>query len=329
MSKIKTLHFQCLDNHLELVESLKPLQVLHQGYDRNGSEGFGESLQQFAQGALSVSKWVGGKAYNLLNQGVKVAGTQLIKTFDDNKSLAKKIGGGLKEESYSFTLSNTTMGNITSTGKWDDFHKDLDTLIHTGESLIKHMRDVDDFLSKQLTTARKLKSANSTSSIMSVVKEYEELKYPVFSLPHNNNGWLLSDVLPAGKVIKFQKKDGCVNYSMSGDKPAGEAHTFDADKNDVQAILNKIVKLNELHLKVKESYANYLDFVKSWTSVVEEASNGLSETKNVGSQVIVEAESILKGNACALAFYSGFTPRVVSYVDKYIQDVLGVFSKVI
>lgn len=330
MNKLKELHLLCRSNHIDLVDSMQPLSSLHSGYNRAGNEDFLESLQQFGQGALSVTKWLGGKALGVLDTGVRAAGTQLSKTFDDNKSLANKIGGAMKsEENYSFTISDSAMGSITSTGKWSDFNHDLDGLIKACESFQKHMSDVKDHLSKELVVARKLKSANNTSSIMAVIREFEALKYPTFVLPHKNGEWMLSEVLPAGKVMKFKQSGHTCDYSMSGDKPSGESHSLEASKTDVQHILSKIVKLNDIHLKVKESYADYLDFVKGWSSVVEEASKGLGETTGVGSQVINEAEAILKGDANALAFYSGFTPRVVSYVDKYIQDVLGVFSKVI
>lgn len=330
MTKLKELHLLCRNNHIDLVDSLQPLASLHTSYKRAGNEDFVESLQQFGSGALSVTKWLGGKAFTLLDKGVRAAGTQLSKTFDDNKTLANRIGSAMKsEETYSFSISESTMGSITATGKWSDFEGDLDGLIKTCELLQKHMSDVKDYLGKELIVARKLKSANNTTSMMAVIREFEALKYPIFALPHKNGEWAISEVLPAGKVLKFKQNGHNSDYSMSGDKPSGESHSLEASKTDIQHILSKITKLNDIHLKVKESYADYLDFVKGWSSVVEEASKGLGETTGVGSQVINEAEAILKGNANALAFYSGFTPRVVSYVDKYIQDVLGVFSKVI
>lgn len=328
MSEIRELYVVCRQNHNDLVESFQPLAVLNS--NRNGNEEFVDSLKDLGSGVLSVAKWVGNKTYPLFVQGVKTVGTQLSKSFDDNKSLTSKIGNVMKsDEEYNFSFSTATMGNITSTGQWSDFGGDLDTLIKTMESYANHLHQVKDFLSKELVVARKLKSANNTNSVMSVVREFEGLKYPTYSLPHKNGEWLLSDVLPGGKVLKFKQTENVSDYSMSGDKPAGESHTLTASKSDVQSVLAKINKLNEIHIKVKESYADYLDFVKSWASVVEETSNALGEVSGVGTSVLNEAERILKGNPNALAFYSGFTPRVVSYVDKYIQDVLAVLSKII
>jgi len=329
MNQIKELYITCRQNHVDLVEAFQPLTVTN-SLNRNGNEEFIGSLKELGSGVLSVAKWVGNKTYPLFVTGVKAVGVQLTRSFDDNKSLTSKIGNVMKsDQEYEFSFSSSVMGSITSTGNWSDFGSDIDNLIKTMDGYVNHLHQVKDYLSKELVVARKLKGANTTSAIVAVVREFESLKYPSYSLPHKNGEWLLSDVLPGGKVLKFKQSADTIDYSMSGDKPAGESHTLTASKSDVQSVLTKIAKLNDTHLKVKESYADYLDFVKSWSSVVEEASNALGNTTGVGTSVINEAERILKGNPNALAFYSGFTPRVVSYVDKYIQDVLGVLSKII
>jgi len=330
MSELRELYVDCRVHHVDLLDSMSTLQAVVKLNNRAGNEDFAESMKSLGSGALSVAKWAGGHTLDLLDKGIKTAGAQLTKTFDSNKSLIGKIPNAMKDdENHAFTFSGPLVGALTSTGQWSDFGSDLDELIKTLEGFQKHAHDVKDHLSRELVVARKLKSVKTTNDVMNVVREFEGLHYPEYKLPHKNGEWMVSEVLPGGRVIKCKFKDNDVVYSMSGDKPAGESHTLEASKSDLQSVLAKVAKLNDLHLQVKGSYADYLDFVKSWSSVVEEASKGLSETTNVGSQIISEAESILKGNAHALAFYSGFTPRVVSYVDKYIQDVLGVLSKVI
>lgn len=324
MNEIKQLRLRCLDNHSDLVDVSKQLTSL------SGNEEFVDSLKDLGSGALSVARWTGGQVYDVMSFGVKKLGIQLHKVFDDNRQLSSKISGSLKEEGqYSIDLSASLLGNITSTGKYDDFMDDLDTLIRSTEMLTKHMHDVNDHMSAELVTARKLRNVKTSSDIMKTIQEFEKLTYPNFELPQKNSGWVMTHILPGGKVFKFKNDDGKVEYSMSGDKPAGETHTLDLSKSEIKTILDKINKLNEIHQKVKESYADYLDFVNSWSEMVKEVDAGLDKVSNVGSHIINEAEAILKGDSRALSFYSGFTPRVVNYVDKYIQDVLGIFSKVI
>jgi len=327
MNDIREHRIVCLNNHAELTTLASSIRNTIDS--RVGNEDFVDNLKDLGTGLLSVTQWVGGKSFNLFSVGIKKLGVQLHKVFDDNKMLSSKINGALKEEHYNFTLSTALVGSVTSTGQWSDFDGDLEELIKTAELLTGHMGKVNDYLSHQLVTIRKYKSASNTSAVMAIVKEFEGITYPPLTLPNKNNGWTLSHVLPAGRVIKFKDTDGNIEYSMSGDKPAGESHTLSVSKSEVQHILNQINKLNGVHQKVKESYATYLDFIKAWSDVVKEADTGLSKIQNVGNQIIHEAENTLKGDAIALTFYSGFTPRVVNYVDKYIQDVLGIFSKVI
>lgn len=326
--EVKDLYYRKLETHNDLAAACRFMRDIGTSQFA-GNEEFVDTMKSVGESALSVASWVGGKALNLLDTGVKKVSVEIRKAFDDNKMLSNKISGALKEEHYDFSFSSSIMGNLTSTGKFSDFSHDLDTLIRTIEGLVAHMKAVNDHLGQQLTTARRLKSADSTSSIVSVVKAFETITYPDYKLAKSNNGWAISDVLPGGKVIKSKREGNSVVYSMSGDKPAGESHDWSASKSEIKTILDKINKLNDAHQKVQESYAGYLDFVKAWAEVVKEASAGLDKTKNVGSSVINEAESILKGDATALAFYSGFCPRAVNYLDGYIQNVLGVFVKVI
>lgn len=327
MNELVEQRIKCLDNHNRL--TTLSAMIKDTIPNRSGNEDFVENLKGLGTGMLSVAQWVGGKTFNAFDAGIKKLGAQLHKVFDDNKQLNSKINGALKEQDYEFPIVSNLMSAITSTGKWEDFDSDLDVLIKTTEILTDHMSKVNDFLSHQLVTIRKYKNANNTSAIINIVKEFEGINYPDLTLPNKNNGWAISHILPGGRVIKYKRLDNVIEYSMSGDKPAGESHTLSTSKNDIQSILNKINKLNGTHQKIKESYATYLDFVKAWSDVVKEADTGLNKVEGVGGQIIREAESTLKGNADALTFYSGFTPRVVNYVDKYIQDVLGIFSKVI
>ena len=341
---------QGLENHLELMEinseltdigklmavSSDPTQLTIA--EVAGNEDFGESLKYIGSGMLSVSKWVGGKTYELFNKGLRSAGAQLIKTFDDNTSLIRKVGHALKESEYAISIDGPKVGQLTSTGKFSDFNEDLDTLIKTTEMYVSHSKSVLDYLERSLITVRGLSKANNSEDILKVIDAFNALNYPIWELPNNTknatgNSMSLSEVLPGGKVIKvtFDKstpnKD--VDYSMSGDKPAGEAVELQLSSSEIKSVLNKLDKLNELHKRVKQHYDQYLAFIKNWSDSVKAIDNRMSDLDNVGKHVIGEAEQLLKGNSTALAFYSGFTPRVINYTDKYIQYVLSVFGKLI
>jgi hypothetical protein len=92
-------------------------------------------------------------------------------------------------------------------------------------------------------------------------------------------------------------------------------------------VLNKLDKVNSLHQRVKDAYDGYLAFLKSWAEMVKVVDEALGKLEfKVSKSALKEAEKLLEGNHGALAFYSGFTPRVVGYTDRYIHGVLGVFA---
>ena len=316
MSDLLKQYRQGLEQHLELVETNHQLTTVssvikrtldgrRDGFEELDTEAFKNGLKVAATGVLSVGKWVGGQAFSLLSKSMKAAGSQLSKTFDDNKSFIKRIRGELKEYPHTVKIDTGVVGALTSTGKWKDFEHDLDALIQTAEKLNNHSKSILDHLNQELLVIRELRNAKKNDDILKVVDKFEALKYPSWALPHKND------------------------YSMSGETPAGEATEVSLSKSEVTEILGKVDKLNELLLQTKQGYDHYLEFVKSWGEAVKQAMNHLDDGSGLSQHVIAEAEKLMKGNANGLAFYSGFTPRVINYVDKYIHGVLGVCTKVI
>jgi hypothetical protein len=59
--------------------------------------------------------------------------------------------------------------------------------------------------------------------------------------------------------------------------------------------------------------------------MVKTVESNMSKLERVSKSAQNDAEKLLGGEPAALAFYSGFTPRVISYTDRYIHGVLGVF----
>lgn len=336
-----------LETHLSLREENQHVidlgkVMLHEpvSVSVDGNEDFSDDAKEalksgfikLGTGTLSASKWVGGQVLSLFTRGITEAGSQLMRAFESNAGLIRKIRSTATEPSYSFNLSVGQLGNLTSTGHWKDFEDDMDTLLSTLESTWKHGKDVQEYLNKQLVCVRKLKGVKNNNDILKIVDEFEALTYPKWNLPERNgNTMLLSDVLPEGKVFKcnYDADSGKVEYSMSGDKPAGESSDVDLSKAEIGNILSKLDKINGLHKAIKQVYDSYLSFIKDWGSMVKSVDTGLDATEGLSGHIKGEAEKLLNGDAKALAFYSGFCPRVVNYTDKYIHGVLGVLAKVI
>lgn len=314
-----------LEQHVQLLRANHDLNLLGQlmatdPYSVAGNEAFGDSMKNLGTGLLSVTMWVGGKALNAFTAGISAAGNQLAKSFDDNKSYIRRLlAATAKEDEHNLKLTATQVAMITSKGDPDSISRDMDTLISHLELLDKHSKAVLDHLDAQLIAVRKLKDAKHTDDVFKVIDAAEKLKYPAFEA---------SGVLPGGKKWTFSNADGnAPKYSMSGDTPAGEGGNVSFSKSNVSELLNKLDKVNSLHQRVKQAYEGYLAFIKSWSEMVKGVDENLTKLEyRVSKSALKEAEKLLEGNSGALAFYSGFTPRVVGYTDRYIHGVLGVFA---
>lgn len=334
----KGLYVTCLEQHQDMMAHQRDLIELGLIMARNhapvvvGAEDFKEqaldSLATVGRGLFSVTKWVGGKAIDGFIKGISLAGNQLSKSFDNNDSLIKSVLGGVnKLADKGIQLSAKKAAQITAKGDPDQILHDMDTLIKVLEIHDKHAKDLQSFLDKELVTLKKLKGVKKSEQIHSVIDEFDSLKYPVMDLGNSMGDAHKSDVLPGGRYFIFTQKDGGVpTYSIAGDAPEGEGSELHLSKSQISEILNKLQKVNALHQRVKSSYENYLGFIKSWAEMVKGVDGNLSQLDQVSKTVVGEAEKLMAGNMGALAFYSGFTPRVVGYTDKYIHGVLGVFA---
>ena len=321
----------CLEQHLELTQSSTHLQRLGVGLGNvAGTEDFQDkavnAMVAVGRGVFSASKWVGGKALDVTLRGFSAAGTELSKSFAENTTLIKNVIRDVsKTADKDLRLSAPKVAAITATGDAGHILEDMDTLVKTLEIWLSHHKDVMSFLDKQLVTVKKLKSANKTDQLHGVIEEFEGIKYPEFKLPNSMGKAHKSDVLPNGRVFIFTD-EGIPKYSIGGEAPSGEAKTLVMSKSEIVDVLNKLDKVNDLHVKVKESYDSYAAFLKAWAEMVKGVDGNLSQLDKVSKTILGECEKLMAGNQGALAFYSGFTPRVVGYVDKYIHGVLGVFA---
>lgn len=331
------LYQNCLENHLSTLDVQRDMEragnellaLPHRiKLAVDGNEDFTENLKELGSGLLSASKWVGGKTIDLFGKALGAAGSGLYRAFSDNDTLIRKLTQNFsKIEDHELNLSKTTIALITANGDIGHISHDMDTLLSTLDSLDKHSKDILSYLDKQLIVARKLKGVSTAENIFAIVEEFEAVKYPAFKLSHSKGTSTYSDTLPGGKVWECVYGDGkSPKYVIGGDSPAESGSTVTLSKSEVSALLNKLDKINSMHKRLKASYDSYLSFIKSWGEMVKSVDANLSKLDKVSSSAMGEAEKLLGGEANALAFYSGFTPRVVSYTDRYIHGVLGVFA---
>lgn len=285
--------------------------------------------KELGGGLLAVSKWVGGNTLKALTTVLGGAGNALSKAFADNEVLIRKIMSSLdRRESFEYNVSGAALSIITSEGDSDQIKSDLKQLLETLTLFSKHQKEVNDHLSKQLMVVKKLKGTVTTDLILKVVEEFEALSYPTFKLGNKKDNTYSSDILPGGRFFEFtQTESGSVKYTMRNeDVSSSGSSTLSMDKSEVNELLSLLGKVNGVYKDIKGSYDNYLSFIRSWADTVKGVSKSLDTSKAVSASVLGEAEKLLSGDSNVLAFYSGFTPRVVSYTDRYISTAIGVFA---
>lgn len=333
MSELKALYIQGMESHLDLVEFNNDLQKLHVAVHNavTGNEAYQEVLGTLVNGMgslggglLTTVGWVGGKTVTMFANVLSGAGNLLSKAFSDNDVLIRKVLQQFsRAESHEIKIAKDKLQLITSDADPEHISKDLDTLLHTLELLDKHAKAVLDHLDARMGALRDLRNAHTTDDVYRIIDKHDALKYPVLNFSHHSAGKYTSDKLPGGKVMVFEESN--TKYLMNGDTSSGSPATIEMSKSDVSSLLVRLDKVNGMHKRFKANFDSYLSFIKSWGDMVKAVEPNMGKLDKVSKSALKDVERLLGGDSDALAFYSGFTPRVVSYTDRYIHGVLGVF----
>lgn len=283
---------------------------------------------------LEVPKWIAGTALKALNTGIHKVNDQLQINFTSNSSLIKRTAGILSSGKIKegFQISDADLSNLTSTGRIKDLEDDLESILKTSDVLKKYTIELNGYLEKSLTIVKKLNSVKNDRDVLNVYDEYAAMQYPILTLANKvSDSIFVSDVLPGGKVIKFTHDDRNkkYEYSMSGDKPSGVSGDLGLGPDELKGLVNKLNPINDVHKTLIDSNAKYLKFSGNWSSAVKSVFSNIDNLGDLSGTVKNDIERMLSGNANCLAFYSGFSPRVSTYIDKYIHDLLVLTNKVI
>ncbi len=324
MNERHLLYVGGLNAHHTLVSELHALDTV------SGCEGFNDTVRSF----YAKSKWAAGETFKALDAGFnKTTRTLLVKCGTNRQALSvlRRDAGrnGIKD---GFELSAAQASALTSTGKPGDFIDDLKILLEELSTLKTHERDISGYLEQLLSQIKKIESVKSNEDAAKVISAYDGLDHPYWKLKyHPADGMSVSEVLPGGRVFKFEDSESGlrVKYSMSGDKPAGEAGVFAPDVNTVKTALGYIENINDLQQHFGKTLTAYLALIKRWGDAVKRAASHLDGDVDVSATLKHKLDSMMDGPEDYLLFYSGFLPRVVSYTDRLIQDCIGISGKLI
>jgi len=281
-------------------------------------------MGSLGSGVLTTVGWVGGKTVTAFANVLGGAGNLLSKAFSDNDVLIRRILQQFsRSDTHEIKLSKDKLQLITSDGHAQHIGQNLDTLLHTLELVDKHAKAVLDHLDARMGVLREMRNAHTTEDVYRIIDKHNALKYPVLNFSSHHGSEYTSDKLPGGKVLVFDESN--TKYLMNGDTPEGSPETIEMSKSDVSSLLTRLDKVNGMHKRFKANFESYLGFIKSWGDMVKAVEPSMEKLDKVSKSALKDVERLLGGDSDALAFYSGFTPRVISYTDRYIHGVLGVF----
>lgn len=318
---LHSLHIAGLETHCILMDEIA------------GLESFAGDLGAKVTSLYSSAKFAAGETFKYLDNGFNKITRALFASYGNNKQslyvLKRDLSrNGMKEE---FTFSSSLASQLTSTGQPADFIRDTSDLLKATESLKSHCTEVNGYLESLLAEIKKISSLKSNQAALDLIGKYESLSKPVWKLPnHPTASVSVSDVLPGGKVFKFEHKDGnTVRYSMSGDKPSGETQQDPFNQSEYDQAIKNLASVNELISYLSRQMKIYLSVIKRWGDAVKSATAALDHESEISATVKRKLEHLMDGPEDYLLFYSGFLPKVVSYLNRVVQDSIGLSGKLI
>lgn len=301
--------------------------------DLAGLESFTEDLGTKLSNAFSASKFAAGETFKFLDNGFNKLTRTLFASYGTSKQslyvLKRDLSrNGLKEE---FSFSASLASALTSTGKPQDFIRDTGDLLKATQSLKAHCVEVNGYLESLLGEVKKISSLKSNTDAVALVGAVDRLTKPLWKLPnHPSSTTSVSDVLPGGKVFKFEHTEQKnVKYSMSGDKPSGDSADDPFSKTDLDQAIKNLDQVNELISYFSRQLKTYLAIIKRWGDAVKSAELALEKETEISPMVRRKLEHLMDGPEDYLLFYSGFLPKVVAYLNRVIQDSIGLTGKLI
>lgn len=294
----------------------------------NGNESlFGDIFSSVGSSVYSGAKIVGGMAMDGVVTLFKKANKSLIEAYGSHSTKFEFITKNLsKDETEEWKIDKSLLSKISSTGKAQDIIDSLDTLIKELKIVDSHRLEIESYYHKELSLFQDFKSIKNIENSISVLKKLDDLKYPDLKFGNSKDSMAVSEPLPGGKEFAFDNKSK--KYSLITEKLTTESSEDIFSKEDIKKIMTKLDTLEELYKVIIKANSNYISYLEKYNTVVKEGFKHLEELKDdLSISVIRDLQSRLEGNPNVFSFYTGFLPKVMSYIDDYINSMSSFISK--
>lgn len=312
----------------EILELIQRVSVAVDGNESRFSEIFMSAATELREGLKNGLSAVTGKSASMLNNAVGKANTAIINSLGNHRLMIARLNSlNEKEEMHEkITFSKSLLAKITSTGKVDDIADGVTGLISVIKVIRGYTLEVETFYTKELEILKAISNAKSTEDIVKITNRLDELKFPTCKLGNQKDTMSETDLLPGGKVIKFNSKTNKLTIENEVVDSVECVQSF--DKNDVKSIINNMLNLVGYYQDVTKANTKYMGYVKDFNTVVGKSFAHLEEIKgDVSISLVRDLESRLEGNQEVFAFFASFLPKVIIYLDDYVNTVSSFFSK--
>lgn len=291
-----------------------------------------DGAESFLTDVLGKLKQVGGYATDQaligIQAGVKSATSGIIKTLGTRRMfiahLNSRLGKeGLKDQS---TFTSGFLKKVTRDGKVDDIIPALDSAQKTMDLLKAYVQELETYTTKELHFLDNIKNIKKPEDAVKILTGLESLAFPNFRLQHHAGRSSTSGELPGRKFIHYNEDNS--RFSLGDIHLDAEEVTESFGKEDAKSVLTKLNKLVETYQYVVKALTEYLSYVKKFNTVVGTSFAHLDDLKgDISVSLISDLKSHLEGNAKVFAFYSGFLPKVIIYLDDYVDTLSSYLSK--
>lgn len=289
---------------------------------------FGDIFASVGTSLLNGAKIAGGAAADGVVAVFRKANRSLALSYGSHKTQFQLINNLMSkfEGDVSVGFSKAQLSKITTTGELGDIERGMGKLIKTLRDLDRHRLEIEAFYQRELAIFSEYKSIKTSEDAVKVIKKLDDLKYPGFDLDSKDHSMSISALLPGGKVFAFDP-EAC-KYQIKTEEVSGKDSEETYSKDDVKRLMRQLDDLDDIYGAVKKANENYIQYLEKFNTVVKDAFIYVDDLKGkISTSLITDLQSRLEGNSHVFAFYSGFLPKVMTYVDGYIDVMSSHLSK--
>lgn len=312
----------------ELLIAVRSLDVVNVSV--SGCESLiGDTFSKVGAGLKRGGEAIGRAAMDKTISAVKEVNTALIKTMGTRRMFLSHLNSKLSkvDDLGEITFNKSLLSSVTQTGKPDNIVHSLETVESNISDVVTFVKDLEAYYNKEFALLKEIKNIKNTEQATQLIQKLDNLTLPT---PKNvdvkeveESKWFL----PGGRSISYVVDSGKFSFNNEESVSATEV-TESFAKDDFKQVLILLNKLTDLYKSISDLNVGYIDYMKKFNTVVGESTQHLASLRGeVSTSLLTELVNRLDGNTLVFTVFSGFLPKVVIYLDDYVETLSSHLSK--